>query len=158
MQIDLVRHGPGQADDVFHATRQPVFVFEDGNDDFGNAKGGNRQIVRPQPQGRFTNQPGRSGRQQPAHGPGQEHRPTKPTDIACQCRIDVFDRFNRRVKQGAIDDKPNNQDGHNQRRTQATFGQQTGCGNCRDHRQRPHHQCHDNARASGAPGTWGWRR
>ena len=39
------------------------------------------RVVRAQPQRRLADQPGRAGRQQAAHGPGEDHGQTQPAQI-----------------------------------------------------------------------------
>ena len=74
LQVDLIGHRARDADNILDAARQPVLVLEHSDDDFRDAQGGNRKVIRPQPKRGFSDQPGSTGGQQPANRPGKDHR------------------------------------------------------------------------------------
>ena len=81
--------------------RQPVLVLQDGDDDLGDAERGDGEVVGPQAKGRLADDPGRAGRQKPAHGPGEEDRQAEAAEIAGGGGVDRLDRDDAGVEDAA---------------------------------------------------------
>ena len=115
MQIDLVRHGPwaGQVDNVLHPARQPVFGFDDDDDDLGDAKRGNGEVVRAQAKADLADDPSRNPGHQRADGPCDQRGQAKAADIAIGGGVISLNRGDAAVKDRAIEEKADDEErGH----------------------------------------------
>jgi hypothetical protein len=111
------------ADHVFDAAREPVFVFQDREDDFGNAKRGDGQIIGAQAECCFADQPRDTGGEQTTHWPCDHRRQAEAAEIAGGGRIGPFDGLNRGIENGAKHEEADDGDGDQDQGAPARFGQ-----------------------------------
>ena len=101
LQVALDGDRPGKAGHVLDAAGQPVLVLEDGEDDLGDAEGGDGEVVRAQAERHLADEPGGPGGEDAADQPAEEDRQVEAAEVAGGGGVDRLDRLRRRVEEDA---------------------------------------------------------
>ena len=101
VEINLIGNRARETGNILYASGQPILKFQEIDDDLGNAKRGNRQIIRAQAKRNPAHNPGDRGGKDAANGPAEDDRHASPTQKPGTCRINRLDGAD-----GGINDHP----------------------------------------------------
>ena len=157
LQVHLVGHRARHAGHVLDPAREPVLVLHHRDHDLGDAERRDGQIIRPEPQSRLADHPGRPRREQPAHRPADQHRKPETAEIAGRGRAHRLDRRHRRVKDRAVEEKAREKHPRHGQRARPPRAHPPPEQDRRHHRRRPGDKAEQNPHPARGPGL-GHRR
>ena len=119
LKVDLVGHGPGDADDVLDAPRQPVLVLHHGDDDLADPERRDRQVVGAEAERGLADEPRRAGGEKRAHRPGEKHRQTDSPDVGMGRGLEGLHHLDGGVEDRAEQEESGGKDNEDRRRARS---------------------------------------